>query len=118
MVGSDISELRSEPARALADPRQRDQHDADAGRHQRGPPPVDARIARRGGGGCEHASHQPERDQREREIDPEDRAPRQVLGEESAEQRRSECGRGEHAREIALVAAALRPWRQAFRRNR
>ena len=43
----------------------------------------------------------------ERDVDVEDPAPRQVVGEEAAEQRPGDARRAEHGAEVALVAAPL-----------
>ncbi len=55
----------------------------------------------------QHARGQRQRDQAERQVDPEDQRPMQMLGQHAAQHRAADRGRGEHRADITLVAAAL-----------
>ena len=68
---------------------------------------VEPVLARMIGHALQDARRHAERRQAERQIDPEDQRPVEMLGQEAAEHRAADRRRREHRADIALVAAAL-----------
>ena len=80
------------------------------------PQPVDL-VLTGAAAGAHRAHHDHEREGGQREVDPEDPAPGDAVGERAAEQRARHGGRRPDAADVALVAAAL-PRREQVRDRR
>ncbi len=98
---------RRQPEEAVAAPGQH-QHEHDGGRHQQhAAEPVDLAAAVIDRDLAHLRQQQRQRGERQRQVDPEDHRPVQMLGEHAAQHRSADAGRDPHAAEIGLVLAAL-----------
>ena len=99
--------LRRDPVEAAPAPGQRQQQRHRRRHHQQRADHVEPVLARMIRHALEHVGGHAERGEAERQVDPEDQRPVEMLGEEAAEHRPADRGGGEHRADIALVAAAL-----------
>ena len=90
-----------------AAPAQRQEEEHGGERHQHRPQHVEAVRPLMAGKLAERAPGHPQGHGTQRQVDPEDHRPVQVLGEEAAQHRPGDARQHEHAGEIALVAGPL-----------
>ncbi len=92
----------------LAQPRQEHQHAGQSTAEQQRAQIVDPMLAAATGRQmAQRPAHREQRQQGQRQVDPEDPAPRQIVGQVAADHRSRHAGDRPHAADIALIAAAL-----------